>query len=245
MAEFDITVKNTADVSGITARRWESCFPAADAAADAAGDAALFAHTAEARTLIIGSHGDAAGMCNLVPVSADGMHGLYLFAVGVLPEYRGMGGFRLLCATARRIAESEGADFTVLVPADERLGETYKRYGYRGNISIPRFTVADSRGLLVRAEMPPPVSRRGVLMPSDGFISYIRASYESFRIGDSYLLCGAESGGSRQVYEYIPGCRAEHIIPADPHAHGLILPLTPRAARLTDEASFYCSMGED
>lgn len=241
MAEFDITVKNTADASGITARIWESCFPAADAA----GDAALFAHTAEARTLIIGSHGDAAGMCNLVPVSADGMHGLYLFAVGVLPEYRGMGGFRLLCATARRIAESEGADFTVLVPADERLGETYKRYGYRGNICIPRFTVADSRGLLVRAEMPPPVSRRGVLMPSDGFISYIRASYESFRIGDSYLLCGAESGGSRRVYEYIPGCRAEHIIPADPHAHGLILPLTPRAARLTDGASFYCSMGED
>lgn len=241
MAEFDITLKNTADASGITARIWESCFPAADAA----GDAALFAHTAEARTLIIGSHGDAAGMCNLVPVSADGMHGLYLFAMGVLPEYRGMGGFRLLCATARRIAESEGADFTVLVPADARLGETYKRYGYRGNISIPRFTVADSRGLLVRAEMPPPVSRRGVLMPSDGFISYIRASYESFRIGDSYLLCGAESGGSRRVYEYIPGCRAEHIIPADPHAHGLILPLTPRAARLTDGASFYCSMGED
>lgn len=189
-------------------------------------------------------HGDAAGMCNLVPVSADGMHGLYLFAVGMLPEYRGMGGFRLLCDAACRIAEDEGADFTVLVPADERLGETYKRYGYRGNICIPRFTVADSRGLM-RAEMPPPVSRRGVLMPSGGFISYIRASYESFRLGDSYLLCGAESGGSRRVYEYIPGCLAADIIPADPHAHGLILPLARRAERLTDGASFYCSMGED
>ena len=82
MAEFDITVKNTADVSDITALICESCFPAADAAEDAA----LFARTAEARTLIITLHGDAAGMCNLVPVSADGMHGLYLFAVGMLPE---------------------------------------------------------------------------------------------------------------------------------------------------------------
>ena len=86
-----------------------------------------------------------------------------------------------------------------------------------------------------------------MIIPSHGFLRYLRGSYLKFRLGDSFLLCGEERYGKRQVYEYIPGAAAD-IRPLHPTtaAHGLLLPLTGDARRLClMPLSFYCSMGED
>lgn len=240
MPEFDITVKNTASAAGDVARIWRACFPSRDAAQDAA----LFAGVSDARTVFITSDGQTAGMCNLVPLTFGSLRGIYLFAVGVLPGYRGKGGFRLLCETARALAAREGYGFTALVPADTILADTYRRFGYTGQLRIPRYTVPAS-AKLVRSAMPTPACNGNTVMPSRGFISYIRASYEDLRLGDSFLLCGAAKDGVRPVYEYIPGRAGIIPAPTPAGSYGMILPLSGGIAHRLDGASFYCSMGED
>ena len=240
MSGFDITPKNTKDAAGDLIKIWRECFPADNATADAE----RFAAHSGARTLFLRADESAVGMCSLVPLIAGRLRGIYLFAVGILPEYRCRGGLRLLCRAAHALAVREGGDFTALVPADEALAATYRRYGYCTEIRIPRYTVPDAAGL-VPSDMPPPVRRGDAVMPSPGFISYIRASYRGFSLGNSFMLCGENENGTRRVYEYIPGNGCDSVLPAPPGAYGLAMPLGGRAAYLPQDMTFYCSMGED
>lgn len=225
---------------------WGECFPSPDSAADAE----IFCTASNAEALLLSMDGVAVGMCGLIPVGAGELLGRYLFAVGVRPAFRGMGGFRMLCRTAEARARAEKTDFLCLVPANEALDATYRRFGYSGSVRVPRWEISarQAEKMIPVPCFPTPRAADGrTLMPSAGFISCLRRSYQKFRLGDSLLLCGKSSGVGRTVYEYIPGER-EECPPASVElkAHGLILPLTSSAERLCGEGiSFYCSMGED
>ncbi len=72
------------------------------------------------------------GMAHVLPVRAGEARGGYVYAVGVAESHRGRGIFRRLM----RAVERESYDFLCLVPGNERLAETYFRYGY--DIEVPR-----------------------------------------------------------------------------------------------------------
>lgn len=225
---------------------WRECFPSPDSGSDAR----LFAGCSGAKTLLLTVNGAPAGMCNILPVSAGTLRGCYLFAVGVRPAFRGNGGFRLLCKEAEDTARAEGLDFLTLVPADEGLAATYRRFGYTENVNVPRREISgkDLESLTPTDSFPAPQAESDrMIMPSHGFLRYLRGSYLKFRLGDSFLLCGEERYGKRQVYEYIPGTAPDiRPLPSPTAAHGLLLPLTGDARRLCRmPLSFYCSMGED
>ena len=54
----------------------------------------------------------------------------YVYAVATHPDYRGQGLMRKLLAEADLIAESRGASYLFLVPAEESLYDMYGRLGY-------------------------------------------------------------------------------------------------------------------
>ena len=242
----DIVSAPAAELAGEVSLIWRECFPSPDSDSDAR----LFTGCSGAKTLLLTVDGAPAGMCNLLPASAGTLRGCYLFAVGVRPAFRGNGGFRRLCENAGSKARAEGLDFLTLVPADEGLSATYRRFGYTENVSVPRREISgkDLESLTPTDSFPEPQAESDrMIMPSPGFLRYLRGSYLKFRLGDSFLLCGDEMGGKRQVYEYIPGTAADiRPLPSPTAAHGLILPLTGDARRLCrTPLSFYCSMGED
>lgn len=245
MENFGIVSAPARECAVDTADIWRECFPASDAERDAR----LFTTLGGDVTLFITAGGTAAGMCHLVPVRAGALGGCYLFAVGVREKYRGMGGFRLLCRAAEEYARREGHDFLTLVPADARLDATYRRFGYRGNVGVPRFEIREPAELVPDRGAPPRVTSHAdflTIVPSDGFIAYLAATYGGYRLGDTYLICGDEKDGSRPVYACIAaGERPRSLTRVTCGAHGLVLPLTPAAGRLCDATEYYCSMGED
>ena len=70
-------------------------------------------------------------MASLVPLTTDsGMRGFYAYGVCVHPHHRGKGAFRRIMSSCEAYAKECGADFVCLIPADERLAESYIRMGY-------------------------------------------------------------------------------------------------------------------
>ncbi len=236
----------SAELSGELRPLWTECFPSSDSAEDAD----RFCRLSDASTMLWRVDGAAAGMCNLVPVSAGELQGLYLFAVGVRPGLRGMGGFRALCRAAAERASGDKLDFLCLVPATEALDATYRRFGYGGNGKIPRWKISAEYAAALTPATDIPLPRDvndSTVMPSAGFLKYLRSSYHEMCLGKSILLCGDERDGGRAVYEYIP-CPGDPCppTPEDSGFYGLALPLTARAERLLDDGiSFYSTMGED
>ena len=72
-----------------------------------------------------------AAMASLVPILADkNIKGFYLYGVCVAKDFRGRGLFRLIMDMSEREARSRGAGFVCLIPADEKLAQTYRRFLY-------------------------------------------------------------------------------------------------------------------
>ena len=72
-----------------------------------------------------------AAMASLVPILADeNVKGFYLYGVCVAEAFRGRGLFRVVMDMAESEARARGADFVCLIPADEKLAQTYRRFSY-------------------------------------------------------------------------------------------------------------------
>lgn len=72
-----------------------------------------------------------AAMASLVPILAeDKVRGFYLYGVCVAKAFRGRGLFRVIMEMAEKEALSRGADFVCLIPADDALAHTYRRFSY-------------------------------------------------------------------------------------------------------------------
>ena len=72
-----------------------------------------------------------AAMASLVPILAeDNIKGFFLYGVCVAEDFRGRGLFRLIMEMAEEEALIRGAAFVCLIPADEKLAETYRRFSY-------------------------------------------------------------------------------------------------------------------
>ncbi len=82
--------------------------------------------------------GDLATMLFLLPAEArfrDEIYPVrYLYAGCTHPRYRGCGYYHELMAAAARVVAAMGENAIYLHPADDKLTETYKRFGYRAGI---------------------------------------------------------------------------------------------------------------
>ncbi len=219
---------------------WRDCFPD-----DGERDAELFCRLAGADALILKCGSAVVGGCGIVPLTADGMRGGYIYALGILTRYRGCGGMTLLLNATKEYAEIGGLDFLALVPSDDRLCRTYARHGYGGRVTIPRWEISDGAKTQPIKLPPPRATSNRVIMPCSGFVEYIRASYREYELHGAGLVCGEAQNGRREVFEYIPGgdgCTDIACISAP--RSGMILPLAARAEALREGYAFYCSMGE-
>ena len=72
-----------------------------------------------------------AAMASLVPILADDkISGFYIYGVCVAENERGRGLFREIMQAAENKAVESGASFVCLIPADNRLKDTYMSFGY-------------------------------------------------------------------------------------------------------------------
>ena len=92
-----------------------------------------------------------AAMASLVPILAeDKVRGFYLYGVCVAEEFRGRGLFRKIMKTSENEALENGAKFVCLIPADDMLKDTYKKFGYDTEV-CPRGSAAE-KGITLLSE---------------------------------------------------------------------------------------------
>ena len=100
-------------------------------------------------------------MASLIPLRTEsGLYGFYAYGVCVHPEFRGKGAFRRIMESCEEYAKENGADFICLIPADDRLDQTYIRMGYTEKTELCHNASACSERIYVL---------------SDRFIEYARA----------------------------------------------------------------------
>ncbi len=75
------------------------------------------------------------GIAHILPVRCGDLVGGYLYAVGVLPAYRGRGILDRLMKKCEQFCREQGYDFACLIPATDALSETYRRRGYLAEIA--------------------------------------------------------------------------------------------------------------
>lgn len=127
---------------------WELCF------GDAPDVAESFLGISDVTTLEERQGGELIGMASLVPVSTEsGLSGFYAYGVCTHPDHRGRGVFTKIMKKCEREAIARGLDFICLIPATERLADTYARIGYSKRIALydasckaGEAIVSDSRG---------------------------------------------------------------------------------------------------
>ena len=110
---------------------WELCF------GDAPDVAESFLCIPDIITLEECQSGELVGMASLVPVRTDSdLFGYYAYGVCTHPDRRGCGVFAQIMKKCELEAERAGADFICLIPATERLAETYARMGYSKKVAL-------------------------------------------------------------------------------------------------------------
>ena len=110
---------------------WELCF------GDAPDVAESFFEIPDIITLTEYSNGTLIGMASLIPAATDsGALGYYAYGVCTHPHYRGCGVFKTLMERCEKTALENALDFICLIPATERLAETYLRMGYSQKIEL-------------------------------------------------------------------------------------------------------------
>ena len=99
---------------------WELCF------GDAPDVAESFLGISDVITIEERSEGKLIGMASLVPVhTEEGLSGYYAYGVCTHPDCRGCGVFTKIMKQCEREAQNVGLDFICLIPATERLADTY------------------------------------------------------------------------------------------------------------------------
>ena len=109
---------------------WQTCF------GDEAEIPAAFWRIPDVTLLPLEQEDCLLAMAGIVPVSLSTMQGCYLYAVCVSPTQRGQGYFRRIMQECEERARSQGLSFVCLIPADSRLGQTYRRMGYTTPVSL-------------------------------------------------------------------------------------------------------------
>ena len=110
---------------------WELCF------GDAPDVAESFLCISDIITLEERDGDTLIGMASLVPVrTKNALSGYYAYGVCTHPDHRGRGVFTRLMDNCEATAKRAGADFICLIPATERLADTYAHMGYSKKISL-------------------------------------------------------------------------------------------------------------
>ena len=98
---------------------------------DSADTAKEFFSCKDVITISIQEDNRLAAMASLVPILAeDNVKGFYIYGVCVSMDYRHRGLFRDVMSCAENEAKKRGARFVCLIPADDMLDATYRRFGY-------------------------------------------------------------------------------------------------------------------
>jgi len=74
--------------------------------------------------------GRLAAMASLIRINGKNSKGFYVYGVCVAKDFRGRGYFRKIMDAVESYANTEGADFLCLIPANDALQYTYHRMGY-------------------------------------------------------------------------------------------------------------------
>ena len=110
---------------------WELCF------GDAPDVAESFLCIDDVITLEEHCEDKLIGMASLIPTRTESaLSGYYAYGVCTHPDYRGRGVFTRLMEKCNAAAKGAGADFICLIPATERLADTYARMGYSKKVAL-------------------------------------------------------------------------------------------------------------
>ena len=102
-----------------------------DCFSDSADTAKEFFSCKDVITISIQKDNRLAAMASLVPILAeDNVKGFYIYGVCVAMDFRQRGLFRDVMSRAENEAKNKGASFVCLIPADNMLEATYRRFGY-------------------------------------------------------------------------------------------------------------------
>ena len=119
-----------------------------DCFGDSADTAREFFSCKDVLTISISEDDRLAAMASLVPILAgDNVKGFYIYGVCVAREFRHRGLFREIMSRAENEAKNRGASFVCLIPADDVLDATYRRFGYNTVVSATK-TEADKKIVL-------------------------------------------------------------------------------------------------
>lgn len=167
---------NSANSSENDFALWQECF------GDDEETVKTFSSIPDIQHLHFVSNGQTVGMAHIVPVSMDDLRGGYLYGIGVKKEYRGRG----ICRALLEAAEHTNCDFLCLIPANEELAETYRRYGYVKRV--------------VRYGYPHRMDACALTCDSEAFLAYANTDVSTF--GQKYGLMKflAPHKTARQVY---------------------------------------------
>ncbi len=123
-------------ISPPTSVRKEECAAVFESVfGDAREDILTFYGMADVVTVYEEMGGVTVGIAHILPVTCGSLRGGYLYAVGVLPEYRGQGVFNRLMQKCEQVCLDRGYDFSCLIPATAALADTYRRHGYTWEIA--------------------------------------------------------------------------------------------------------------
>lgn len=95
--------------------------------------------TPESHTMILREEKCVLGMLSLLPVSANGRSGKYIYAVATDKNFRKCGGATKLLKAADDFALKNGDGFSVLVPSNDTLFDFYKKRGWNKILYAPDF----------------------------------------------------------------------------------------------------------
>ncbi len=89
------------------------------------------------------------------PLSHNGTRALYLYAIATDAEMRGKGYMSALLENVEEWAADNGYSYTLLIPASERLAQSYARLGYAEKIIITAGAYPDTPGKIsASADIP-------------------------------------------------------------------------------------------
>lgn len=100
----------------------------------AAGGLNQFAGTGN--VFVADDNGTPVAMLLAVPCHIGSQRGIYLYALATEPDYRGNGIMSQLMAAAEQHKIHEGAQFSVLIPAEIPLFAYYKKRGYSQRLQL-------------------------------------------------------------------------------------------------------------
>lgn len=123
-------------ISPLTSVRKEECAAVFETVfGDAREDIMKFYGIADVMPVYEEMGGVIVGIAHVLPVTCGSLHGGYLYAVGVLPAYRGQGVFDRLMQKCEQVCLERDYDFACLIPATAALADTYRRRGYIAEIA--------------------------------------------------------------------------------------------------------------